>query len=176
MNLAKILPFSRLSGRPTSDEQPDFQKALIKSLVPIQRSRKNYVELDSLSEMLKTLLSEQGRHLDTFSSAFNELASSADEISATNQAVYAQAESSLRETEAGAQSLTELKEVSRELSNHQQELDKVLEIMGSIRDATHLINGSSSKRNYCPLMPRSKRRGPEKTGKGSRSWPMRFES
>lgn len=139
MSLAKRLSFFSTPVE-EKDKTVGVGETLVQTLRPIQKCRKNYIELSGLSEMLKRLLEEQGRHLESFSSAFNELAASADEISATNESVLSQAESSLKETEEGAAFITELKDVSNGLSAEQEELKKLIDVMRSIREATHLIN------------------------------------
>lgn len=141
MKLAKIFEFIR------PEEQSDYRESeselgeiLEKLIKPIQKSRKNCIEFEGLNETIKESQTDQSHLLESFASSFNELASSAEEISVTNQSILAQAESSLAFVEEGVECVNHLKIVSSQLNSQQKEFDNLLDIMKSISEAIVLIN------------------------------------
>lgn len=139
MGLAKIFRFNTSEDAKPIDKSSAIE-TLWQALKPIQKSRKSYIELTGIGDILKKTLKEQGQHLESFGQAFQKLVEGSTEIATTSHSVLEQAEVALTKTSEGKVSISELQAICQQLSAEQKELVKLIEVMTSIRETTTLIN------------------------------------
>ena len=106
----------------------------------IQKMRKGALEINGIGALLKRMLDKQDSYLATFGGAFRELASSAEEISATCGHVSSQVEKMTEEAKVSSVSISHLVEITSNLNESKNSLQGVSNIIKDVGKSIDLIN------------------------------------